>query len=221
MTTDAFISTADLATFMHVDEATLNPALASLAVAAAQQRVRNFLNQQITLVTDDVVLIDGNGSRQIRLPERPVRSITQIKENGNVLDPSEYTLRRSLVIRVGGQIEIWTWPTELMFDVWRVGVGNIEVTYTHGWDVGEIDSDGSDSDYEPLHVPADILLVALKAAKRGYESMGEDAEEWVDKQETIGAYSHTLSDAVLAAAGVSLLPGEETVLGDYKIKGYA
>lgn len=213
-----FVGLGDLAIFMHVSQASLNTALADLALAAAQAAVRGYLDQEITFHQDRVEVLDGFGKPWLRLRERPVRSVLKVEEgDGTLADFTtlaavNYVVRRSLLIRVDGA-------------VWLPGNVNIRVTYSSGYDSGTVDSDTSDSDYDPLHVPADITLVTLNAARRMYSTLGTSdgvSKAGNIKQETIGAYSYTLStisEQVGAAAGVELLLAEKAVLDRYLIEG--
>lgn len=192
----------------------LNTALADLALSAAEQRVRNYIDQQITLVSGDVAYLDGNGRYKLRLPERPVRTVTLVEEgfagpDWETLTSDAYHLRGSILIRWDGAR-------------WLPGQANIRVTYTHGYDVGAIDSDYSDSDFDAQHVPADLSLATLSLARRVYESLGAASDTTLGgiKQETIGAYSYTLSEAVEASAGVELIQAERFVLEAYKMNGW-
>ncbi len=208
-----WIGTGDLAKFLGVESSTLNTALADLSVSASQQRIRKYLDQAITYVANDVVYLDGNGKTKIRLPERPVRRLILVEEGFGdtftTISTDAYTLRGSMLIRWDGAS-------------WCFGEANLRVTYDHGWNVGQIDSDTSDSDYDTSvnNIPADLSLVALSLARRMYESMGETESMTGDiKQETIGAYSYTLSTAAEAAAGVQLVTAEKAVLDAYKYRG--
>lgn len=219
MSTD-FVGVADLAVFLDVDVTTLDLATANLATKAAQQKVRQYLNQVITYVTGDVVLLDGNGKFRIRLPERPIRKITLIEEEGSndewdEVAATDYRLkdaRYGIVVRQDGV----SWPA---------GYANIRVTYDHGWNTNPvIDSDMSDSDFDTdlNALPADISLVTLSLARRMYENMGSAAGAGTAgniKQETIGAYSYTLSAAAEKAAGVDLVFAEKSVLDSYRMEG--
>lgn len=213
-----YVGLGDLAVFMGVAQSSLSAALADLALAAAQDAVRKYIDQVITLVTNDVAYIDGYGKPWLRLPERPVRSVALVEEGDatgggtfETVPAADYRLRRSLLFRTDGA-------------VWIPGNVNYRVTYTHGYDVGEIDSD-SDSDFDALHVPAYISLVTLNAARRIYDGLGSsdgfgNAENI--KQETIGSYSYTLSSSAEqlgAAAGVELLSAEKAILDRYNVKG--
>lgn len=198
-----FISVADLALFMQVAEADLTTGLADLAVSAAQATVRGYLGQQITLVTSDDIFLDGTGTKKLRLPQRPVVSVSSVTEWDDVLvDPDDYEFQEP------------QWLVRRDHRVWHPGVRNIEVVYTHGWQTADLDSDTTDSDFDSNHVPADISLVTLILARRFYDR-SLAGEQGVIKSETIGQYSYTLE----SAAGSELLPAEKAVLDAYIIQG--
>lgn len=210
MALDHFVGLGDLAAFMGTTTAALNTALADLALSAAEQRVRQHTDQRITLVSGDLIYLDGNGRRKLRLPERPVRTVTLVEEGSGdpiwtALDADNYHLRGSILIRWDGS-------------VWAPGEANIRITYTHGYDVGAVDSDWSDSDYDSQHVPADLSLATLSLARRIYENLGEASGTLGEiKQETIGAYSYTLTSSF---AGVELIAAEKAILDSYKMNGW-
>lgn len=202
--------------FLETTVASLNLSLSNLALSAAEQRVRNYLDQHITYVANDVVYLDGNGRGKLRLPERPVISVIQVEEGWGdptwtVLDADSYHVRESVLIRWDGS-------------AWVPGEANVRVTYHHGWITSAVgvDSDISDSDFTANYIPADLSLATLSMARRIYESLGaESASTGGDiRQETIGSYSYTLSEAAAAAAGVELILAEKAVLDAYKMNGW-
>lgn len=215
MALDHFVGLGDLAAFMGIATADLSTALADLALSAAENRVRQYTDQRITVVSGDLVYLDGNGRTKLRLPERPVRSVTLVEEGTGdpvwaAVDADDYHLRDSVLIRWDGA-------------PWYAGEANYRVTYTHGYDVGAVDSDWSDSDYDAQHVPADLSLATLSLARRIYENLGSEAGAGSlggIKQETIGSYSYTLSSANEAAAGVELILAEKAVLDSYRMNGW-
>ena len=108
---------------------------ASLAVSAASDIVRQYLHQTVTLVTNDVVILNGTGTRALVLPELPVVAINTVTVGADpVLAVSEYRESRGLLWRLNSAV--WTREIEVV------------VNYTHGWAV----------------VPADIKLVTARLA---------------------------------------------------------
>lgn len=196
---------------MEVATSALNAGLADLTLAAAQASVRKYLDQEITFVSGDIVLLDGNGKPWLRLPERPVRAVTTVEEGDGTtadfeaVEAVDYVLRRSILYRVDG-------------GSWTPGNVNIRVTYDHGWDVGEVDSD-SDSDFDSPNVPGDIVLATLSAARRLYENTGTGGSSGDIVQETIGSYSYTLSSEARRAGGVGLIDAEKLIIERYRFGG--
>lgn len=68
----SLVSTADLAAWIGVDEASLNIAKATLFLDLAEGLVRDALGQVIDYVQNDDVDLIGPGSSVILLPELPV-----------------------------------------------------------------------------------------------------------------------------------------------------
>lgn len=198
-----FIGTVDLEAMLgiNLDETDL---LVAIALDSACQSVRSYMGQTVNLVIDDEVEIDGNGARTIRLRERPVRDITSVIVDDIELDPTTWNLKGAFLRRIG--------------DVWPVGISNIVVTYSHGWDVETTDSSGED-----LEVPADIRLVALLSARRVWTAMGTTTTSGgvsTSESETIGQYSHseTISDKAVVASAAALVGAEEDVLERYCVR---
>jgi hypothetical protein len=143
----------------------------------------------------------------MRLRQRPIRVLTSITVDGDLVDPTLYSVRyidhpRSAVI------------TFTDTDVWWWGNDNILVTYNHGYDLVE--------NVGALNVPADIRLVALLSARRVFEAVGTSGTEGGGALtgETIGDYSYTLSDVGSAEATTAseLTDGEKYILDRYRIE---
>lgn len=196
-----YVSLEDLADFMDVPELLMDNA--TLALAAAQASVRGYLDQEITMVVDDVEEHDGNGSQRLRLLQRPVIEVTEVQENGDVLDEGDYALKT-----VGGSFRSILYRID---SCWPVGYGNIRVEYTHGWNARD------DEDDFVWLVPADIKLVTLSAARRWYTSAGATDDSTLIS-ETIGNYSYTRSSGATTVSGgaFDLVDAEKYVLDRYR-----
>lgn len=200
---DPFVTQDELEMFMGDDgtPAVLDDDLATLALNAAMASVRRFLGQEITYVADDVVELDGSGRDSMVLPQRPVRDLTVIVENGadqGALDfDTVYLLRDGILYKRCG--------------CWLVGRGNVKLTYSHGWDVEAETSSGDDEN----QIPADIILVTLGAARRAYNDGGEFAQDVAG--ETIGNYAYTAAASEAITEAAKLLKGEELILGLYRL----
>lgn len=94
-----------------------NPELLS-ELQAASERFRNEVRRHISLVEDDKIVLDGGGARTLRLPSAPVHTATAR------IDDEPVDIRVSpngLLQRRDGRM----WPDHY---------GNVQVTYTHGFD---------------------------------------------------------------------------------------
>jgi hypothetical protein len=189
---DPFISTADLEAGLGITLADPNALIVKIALDTACEAVRSYLSQQINYVADDVITLDGNGTAHFRLPQRPVRTVTYVMEDdATLVVDTDYFVRRSTVFKAD------------LFDNWSPGRNNIEVKYTHGYDItGTI----------TLAVPADIRYVALEKAKRAYAAVGVPPTG--DEQtETMGSYSYSAAQAAKQAA--VLTPEDKELLYPY------
>jgi hypothetical protein len=194
---DDFISVDDLAAFMGKDD--LDDDQAAFAVAAAQQVVRNYMQQEVTFHEDDVEYPHVPwGYRRFRLRQRPVRAVTEVRVDDQALDETtDWVLRNSTVVLTDAP-----WSAE------------VSVTYDHGWD-----APGSET--EDVPVPADIRRVALSVARRSYiGSLSADDEQPL-RSETIGSYSYTTaasSSYSSPASGSSMTESEMETLDWYVIR---
>lgn len=177
---DPFISTTDLEAVL--DETLVDPNALSVKIAldSACTAVRTYLGQNINYVAGDVEVRSGSGRRKLRLRQRPVRSVTSVYIDGDLVTSDQYSVR-------GGPGVI----TMINGSWWTPGDDNVSITYSHGWDVG------TDTAYS---VPADIRLVALNMARRVFLDVGADLLAGAIVSETIGDYAYELSDAAVQAA---------------------
>src|SRR5262245_25407090 len=121
-----FISDTDLSAYLGttVTETNLNVVI---ALDAACQQVRDELNLAVNYEADEVVRLDGTGSRSLILPELPVSEVGDVRDTNTdtVLDPEMYRVD----LRTGNLWHRW-W-------CWDYGPGHHEVTYSHGWALDE------------------------------------------------------------------------------------
>ena len=195
---DPFISVADLEAILGVTIVDPGSLEVKIALDSACQAVRTYLGQTINLVTNDVEVHSGSWRKKLRLRERPVRSVSQVKVADTVVDPENYSVRDHVITLTDGSL-------------WDYDNDNIEITYTHGYDISE----PSDN-----NVPSDIRYVALNIARRVYTDLGSDVTAGAIIKETIGDYSYELSDAAVSSLGAtsSLLDAEKATLDPYRIE---
>ena len=192
---DPFISVADLEAWLDDTIADPNSLAVKITLDAACEKVRTYLGQTINLVADDIEIHSGSGRRKLRLRQRPVRSVSEVKIDDVVMSASTYNVRGAIV-------------TFTDTDTWTNGDDNISVKYTHGYDISE----PSDN-----NVPADIRLVALLLASRIYQSIGVPVAVGGLSGETIGDYSYTLDNAASSASAIELYDAEKYCLDKYRI----
>lgn len=167
-----------MATFVPIDEyleyyGITSPAeiiRAELDLDYACDTIRDHLEQTVDRVTDDTVTVFGNDTGALILPQVPVVSVASVTEDGELLDPADYSvdLRFGLLFRQRGADALY--GPSLAWDRWR----SYTVTYTHG--------------YLPDDVPALLKTVAFKLARLGAV---EFAAAGGISQESVAGYSVT------------------------------
>lgn len=115
----AFATTDNLGDVLGVE---IDPedAQAIAALDAATAMIQALTNQTLEQVEDDVLVLDGSGTRALLLPEFPVTEVSSVELDGVALAASEYQWSADGYLRRAGSV----WPADLR---------NIEVTYTHGY----------------------------------------------------------------------------------------
>jgi hypothetical protein len=166
---------------------------------AACQAIRTVLDRTINETTETFVL-DGNGKQRIVLPQFPIVEVSLVEEDGDVIPEDEY-----FVHPAGMLVRRETY--------WSLGVGNIEVTCTHGWTIATGSGSGEQS-----QVPADLRAVALRLASR-LISAEASSDTGVITSETIGKYSYTKEFAATASAAEGMLTSLELAAIDKYRKG--
>jgi hypothetical protein len=182
----------------------------TIALDSACDTVRSYIGQRVNFVEDDIIYLDGTGRDAIRLPERPVRAVTEIQEDGVVLAAGTYPDHEWMLRAKSGIVVRQS-------AYWRSGRRNIKVTYDHGWNVTA-----------PLDmvVPADLRMATLSCARRIIKSVGDTMVPQALTSETIGDYSYTLADLpedvqkAVSSAG-SLTDGEKNLLAPFRVLGVA
>ena len=183
-----FISHEDLGAYLETTF-TGGELLVKIALTGACEAVRRELYREVNLVEDDEVVLDGNNTDALILPERPVHEVSNVTMDGEaVADEDLYLdIERGILFLTSGAY-------------WSRGKGNIELTYTHGYALDEPDVDGTIE-----RVPANIRLVALRLAAAVYRSKGIDlaASTGVVSGESIGTYKYTQEVDVQAVSDLA------------------
>jgi len=196
---DPFISTTDLEAILDVTLADPNALSVKIALDSACTAVRTYIGQDINLVEDDVEVRSGSGRRKLRLRQRPVREVSAVYIDDELVPAEDYKVRGTpgVVTMING-----SW--------WTPGDDNVEITYTHGWDLTE------ESD---MSVPSDIRIVALNMARRVWLDIGSELSGAI-VSETIGDYAYELSDASVqaSAAAAQLSTAEQYMLDPWRVE---
>jgi hypothetical protein len=206
-----FISTADLTDALGEDVTTSD--LAVIALDSACQQVRDELNNRVNLVEDEEITLDGRGRYRLILPEPPVREVSEVvldpgASTETTVDPTDYVLENGR--------EMTGMFLRRISDVWPIGLGNIAVTYSHGWDVEESSAD----DFE--RVPSSIRQVALSLATRIFRSYGVSATSGgAVTSEQIGGYRYAVDAGSAVETTHRFLSTDEiNRLGPYKVVAF-
>ena len=177
-----FISHEDLGAYLETTF-TGGELLVKIALTGACDAVRAELHRKLNLTEVEDIVMDGNQTAALILPERPVHEIDNVTIDDEVIDADILYLDtpRGVLFLTDGSL--WTW-----------GKGNVALTYTHGYALDEPDVGGTIE-----RVPANIRLVALRLAAGVYRTKGtSDTAGTVVTSETIGSYSY--NQEVSAAA---------------------
>lgn len=148
--TAPFISSADLSDYLKLPAGVIDEGLATIAVDAACQVVRDYVDQPLDGATVTDKYLDGTGTATLILPAFPVASVSSVVLYADRTDTSPDTLavnvdyvedlERGVLHRIDG-------------DVWTEGRQNVKVTFVASY----------------ASVPSSIRLVALQVAARVYE----------------------------------------------------
>ena len=125
------------------------------ALAEASRRFRLAVRHPVTLVTGEVLEVDGKGSTQFRLARPfPIVSIASITIDGDLVQPDRYRVNKRNGI-VTSRSGCWPRPPAAL-----------EVTYTHGYATSIPDGTGGwPADGPLIGLPETIQSVVLEMAQ--------------------------------------------------------
>lgn len=180
----AFADAVDLVTFTGDDS--LAGAKGDLLLEQASAVIRNHCRQTFDLVTDDEVDLRGTWSHRLKLPERPVVSVSSVEIDD--VEVATYRLVRDTLVRTG--------PLQTMFGVrdggrsWGGPSYTVTVTYTHGFATGT----------QAMETVKGVCLQVAARAAVNPRSM---------TQESIGDWSGSYASA---SGGFALTAAEQAIL---------
>lgn len=137
-TTDYLADPADLAIWLGVPDT--EPKLLQ-ALGAASSRFRGQVRHHVSLVTGDVLTLDGHGARSVLLPAEPVTAVTSLLLDGEALvDGTDFEWSEDGYLR---RLGCGLWPNKLRC---------IRITYSHGY----------------AEIPEDIAEAVIDQARSQY-----------------------------------------------------
>jgi hypothetical protein len=164
---------SDLATLTKASDT--NPKLV-LALKRASNRFRGAVGHFVSFVSDDVVLLDGDGSYSLLLPAAPIVGSVTVKVDGLAVTDFSISRRKAILRRSS------PWPDALE---------NIEVQFSHGYQ--NIPGDIQDAVLEQAELQY-ALLAGVQQASLGAQSVtfGAQATVGVTQRWTDAVAHHEL-----------------------------
>lgn len=171
---------------------------ATILLDTATAAIRAYTNQTLSRVTNDVVILPGNYTGRLELPERPVTSVgaVAIGDTALTVDSDFVWDGRTSLLRgtaVSGVLVVNDGPLISGRGDWGGDGARVSVTYTHGF----------------ATIPDDVKGVCLALAARSLQS-----PDGVNS-ETVGSYSVSYTRT---GGAVSLLDEERRLLDRYRRK---
>lgn len=186
-----FATITDIESFLQltISGDAVKEAAASQALEFASEAIRNYCNQTIDEVLDDVITLDSTGGTRLFLPELPVIEVSPVVEDGKTLTvDDDYKLGQwGILHRIGAY--------------WASGIQIVTITYSHGY----------------YDIPDDIIAVCTRAASRAYQAGLKTADaEGVPgvASKSLGDFSVSfqselgggMGEGLMGASGSRLLP---------------
>lgn len=169
-----FVDVPMLAAYLRADIDYADP-LANLALQGATQAIRKYTDQMISYVEDDEIVLPGNGLDVVLLPEIPVVGVSLLSFGDVDLATDDYSWNAEGIV------------TRSLRSSFTTG-GQVGLTYSHGY----------------AAVPADVQMITVIAAARGWAQQGESST-------SASGYSVTF-----AGQPGELTDGEKRVLDRYR-----
>lgn len=100
------------------------------ATARAEAAVRAYCGWHVAPETDALLTLDGPGSPVLLLPSLHVTAVASVAENGELVDPADYSWSASGVVRRSrSALTIATWSGS----GWTDALRGVTVAFTHGY----------------------------------------------------------------------------------------
>jgi len=141
-----------------------------LGLKRATGRFRGEVGHPVSHVADEQIKLNGSGTRTLLLPAAPVTGTPTIAVNGEDITDFQLDAESGIVRRTG--------------KVWPDGLGNVEVTYSHGY--RETPEDVQDAVLEQAQIIVEALVyVQQESAGNNMIGFGQQAtvgvtQRWAD-----------------------------------------
>lgn len=206
-----FISLEDFALYTGVSEGSLNPDRVNIALNAACQIVRTYVNRPLNL-TFETVKVDGTGTDTLLL-NGPLVDVDTLLEDDVAVEDDDYVVGTHALYRKGG-------------GVWSRGRRNITLTYRHGYAIDETDVGANSGDIGiVIRMPDDIRQVALELADAVYSASTTVVGSGATTGYTVGPESYSeqfdVGTQVRQAIGGGLDSGQMARLKPYRYRPWA
>jgi hypothetical protein len=201
-----FATIADIEAFLQltISGDAVKEAAAAQGLEWASASIRNYCNQVIDEVIDDVITLDSTGGTRLFLPELPVNEVSLVVEDGETLVvDDDYKL---------GQWGILHRQPD--GTKWASGIQIVTITYSHGY----------------YDIPDDIIAVCTRAASRAYQAglkAADSAGVPGIASKSLGDFSVSfqseigggVGEGIMGASGARLLLlSEKDILNKYRVK---
>lgn len=165
----------DLAARLGVTFTSAESARAAALLGDASAYVRNYTRQTITLVTDDVAVLESTTEQWLWLPERPVVAVSSVSIGSAGVSPVYWVQQGDGLYRFYG----WQGRFYGSTSTWNQP-DTISVTYDHGFDT----------------VPDDLVAVVCKIAKASWVNPNGQLE-WHQGQTGVRMAPETVAEGAL------------------------
>lgn len=115
------VTLSEVKDYLKINSDSTDDGLLNTLIAACSQAIEDYCERTFTEKLYEDEEYDGSGTKYLLLGQYPVKTIASVEVDGQLLDPSEYKVKKSngTLIRTSG--------------VWPKGDINISVTYTAGY----------------------------------------------------------------------------------------
>lgn len=193
-----FASADDFAARIGVTLTDAEVARANLLLTRASGIIQKAMKQNIALVTDDTYVRPGDYSSAVRLPERPVVSVSSVVLDDNQGNPTtlvqaeNFYIENDTLIRLNWNAVIQDSSFGLPWAGWGFPWWTLTVDYTHGY----------------TEIPEPAPTICMEMVVRAWVNPGSVARQ------TIGNVATVFDNMRFSPSGMLLTDQEQADLAD-------